>query len=230
VVAGVDNETLILISVHFPKSGGTALRRVLADVMGESRLLLDYTDDPLDPATPIWIHPDWYMAHRPKSIAPFAAVHGHFPIAKYDLVGDAARVVLLREPVENLISIFYFWKHLTKQPYEGHGAFNFFKRNDLSLLETASIPALRRLMSRTYFGGYDMSRFDIIGDFSKRAEYLAGVSRRLGVRLDPNIADNTTPYSREREEMLADPRMIVRLRDLLLDDVRFYERHVGRGL
>lgn len=223
-------KTLTLISVHFPKSGGTALRRVLADVMGESRLLLDYSDDPLDPATPRWIHPEWYLAHRPKSIEPFAAVHGHFPIAKYDLVGDAVRVVLLREPVENLISIFYFWKHLAGQPYEGHAVFNFFKQNDLTLLETASIPSMRRLMSGTYFGDYDMSKFDIIGDCANRAGYFAALSRWLGVKLDANVADNITPYWRERQEVLADHRITERLRDLLLDDVRFYEGHVGRGV
>lgn len=221
---------MALISVHFPKAGGSALRHVLADAIGESRLLADYSDDPADPANPRWIHPDWYMAHRPTSIAPFAAVHGHFPIVKYDLIGDALRVVLLREPVENVISIYYFWKHLAEQPYEGHGVFNFFKTRGLTLLETAAIPALRRLMSQTYFGDYDMGRFDVIGDFAKRAEYLAAVSRRLSIKLGSDIADNVTPYSRERQEVLADRRMIDRLRDLLLDDVRFYERYVGRGV
>jgi hypothetical protein len=221
---------LTLISVHFPKAGGSALRHVFADAIGASRLLNDYHDDPADPATPRWIHPHWYMAHRPTSIAPFGGVHGHFPIVKYDLIADALRVVMLREPVENVISIYYYWKHLAEQPYEGHGVFKFFKTTGLTLLETAAIPALRRLMSQTYFGDYDMGQFDVIGDFSKRAEYLAAVSRRLTINLGPDIIDNVTPNSRERQEVLADSRMMDRVRDLLFDDVRFYERYVGRGV
>ena len=221
---------LALISVHFPKAGGAALRRVFTEAIGESRLLADYGDDPADPASPRWIHPDWYMAHRPTSITPFVAVHGHFPIVKYDLIGDGLRVVLLREPVENVISIYYFWKHLAAQPFEAHGVFSFFKTQGLTLLETAAIPALRRLMSQTYFGDYDMSRFDIIGDFAKRDEYLAAVARRLNVKLGSDIVENVTPHSRERQEVLADRRIMNRLRDLLLDDVRFYERYVGRGV
>jgi hypothetical protein len=218
-----------LISVHVPKAGGSSIGRAFAKAFGESLLLTD-NDDPADPTNPRWIHPEWYLARRPRSIAPYRVVHGHFPAFKYDLLPEALRVALLRDPVENLISIYYYWKHLCETAYQGHAIFHLFKSQRLTLLETAAIPALRALMSHTYFGGFDMNRLDVIGDYAKRREYLAAVSERVGLHIDPHLTENVTPFSPERQEVLADRRMMAALHDLLLDDVRLYERYAGRGV
>ena len=117
-------------------------------------------------------HPTWFRHNRPSTVNPFMAVHGHFPIQKYDLVSPAVRVVMLREPVENLISIYYYWKSLFDSPAEGHGIYAFVKKQRLSLLEMAQIPVLRRLMSVTFFGDFDMRRFDVIGAHEHRSEFI----------------------------------------------------------
>jgi hypothetical protein len=216
-----------LVSVHFPKASGSALRAELIAKFGQDNVLHDYDCDPVDPVNPSWIDRQRFLDNRPRSLDPFKVVHGHFQIIKYDLLPRAFRIVMLREPVDNLISIFYFWQSLFDSPYRGHALYELIKKQRLSLLEFAEVPSLRQLMSRSYFGGYDMRRFDIIGDYSRRAEYLAAVSASIGMRLVPDRRENVTPLSEERGNILNDTKLISRLRDLLRDDIMFHERYTG---
>jgi hypothetical protein len=82
---------------------------------------------------------------------------------------------------------------------------------------------MRRLMSSTYFGGYDMRRFDVIGTHSNRIAFIQAVSTLIGVPLSGDIRVNVAPPSEERGNVLADRKVIAKLRDLLQHDIRFYE-------
>jgi hypothetical protein len=216
-----------LVSVHFPKTSGWALRAELITTLGDTNVLLDYDCDPVDPVNPLWIDRQRFLDSRPRGLHPFKVVHGHFPIIKYDLLPRAFRIVMLRDPVDNLISIFYFWRSLFDSSYRGHALYELVKKQRFSLLEFAEIPSLRQLMSRSYFGGYDMRRFDIIGDYSRRAEYMAAVSDTIGMQLLPDRRENVTPLSEERGNVSNDTKTISRLRNLLRNDIMFYERHAG---
>src|SRR6516225_10146336 len=143
-----------LISVHFPKASGSSFAGALIAAFGEAAVHCPphYDCDPVDPANPLRISPDWFLRHRPRDVKPYTVVHGHQPIIKYDLLPSAYRVVLLREPVQNLISIYYYWKNLFDTGFTAHAVFEFVKKERLSLLEMAEIPIMRRLTSRTYFG------------------------------------------------------------------------------
>ncbi len=192
---------------------------------GEANVLSSYDCDPVDPGNPIWIHTDWFLRQRPRTIHPFKVVHGHLPIRKYDLVPSALRIVMLREPVENLISIYYYWRGLFDTPVRGHAIYEFAKRERLSLLDLAEIPKLRRLMSESYFGGVDMRRFDVIGTYDRRAQFVDAVSGQIGTSLSAGKRENVTPSLDERGEATADAKLIAKLRNLLQDDIRFYEAH-----
>jgi hypothetical protein len=218
-----------LISVHFPKAGGVSFLSALNEAFGADKVLKTYDCDPVDPSNPWWIHPTWFRHNRPSTVKPYMAVHGHFPIQKYDLVSPAVRVVMLREPVENLISIYYYWKSLFDSPAEGHGIYAFVKKQRLSLLEMAQIPVLRRLMSVTFFGDFDMRRFDVIGAHERRSEFIDEVSKVVGIPLSTAHRENVTPPSEERGNVLSDTIMITKLRYLLQDDIRFYETYTGAG-
>jgi hypothetical protein len=49
-----------LISVHFPKASGTSFRVALEAAFGPPAVLGSYDCDPLDPANPMWIDPNWF--------------------------------------------------------------------------------------------------------------------------------------------------------------------------
>lgn len=218
-----------LISVHFPKASGSSFRAALVAAFGQSAVLGSYDCDPLDPANPMWTCPDWFLRRRPLEVRPYTVVHGHLPITKYDLLPSAYRVVVLREPVENLVSIYYYWKSLFDTEFTAHAIFEFVRKQRLSLLEVAEIPCMRHLMSRTYFGGYDMRRFDVIGTHDNRTAFVDAVSNLIGVPLSAGIRENVTPPSEERDNVLADSRMMAKLRHLLQDEIRFYERCAKRS-
>jgi hypothetical protein len=176
----------------------------------------------------MWIYPDWFFSRRPRTVHPFTVVHGHLPIQRYDLLPSAYRIVMLREPVENLISIYYYWQSLPPSVH-GNGIYELVKHKRLSLLEVAEIPRMRFLMSQTYFGAYDMRRFDVIGTYANRLAFIHEVSNLIGVPLSARERKNVTPPSEERANVLADTKLLARLRFLLQDDVRFYERFADTG-
>jgi hypothetical protein len=212
-----------LISVHFPKASGTSFRLALQTAFGEAAVLGTYETDPMNTDDAYWIYPAWFKRNRPRNVHPFQVVHGHFRIEKYDLLPAACRIVMLREPVDNVISMFYHWRSLFDTQIPGHALYRLFKQQQLTLLEFAEMPMVRRLMSQTYFGGYDMRRFDLIGSYDRRTEFIQAVSRLVGVPLALDDRANTTAPFEERDNAAADTGLRAKLHELLQDDLRFYE-------
>lgn len=209
-----------LISVHVPKAGGTSTLNTLQRAFGAA-FRSEYSFDPANPSSQRVIDPASYFARR-TSVPPATCIHGHFHPGMFDLTADTVLATILRHPVDNLISIYWFWQGLGN----GHtGLRNYVVDNELSIVETARLPLLRRLLSETYFGGFDMARFDVIGTHDDRATFFTTLAARIGRRLDPGMHENETPPASGRAAMAADPALRRRLEDLLADDVRFFERH-----
>jgi hypothetical protein len=218
-----------LISVHFPKAAGSSLRSAYETAFGEDRVLLDYDNDPVDPCGLINLHPTRYEETRPTSLGLYAAVHGHFHIGRYSQIKNAVRTVVLREPIDNMISIYYFWDFFRqKGVYFEHLLYRHFFDSRMNLLELATIPSLRNLMSESYFRDTDMRCFDVIGDFADLNAYLGRVMTLTGAELVTIPKVNVTPSSDERDATSEDTHTLARLRDLLANDLRFYERHCNR--
>ena len=86
-----------------------------------------------------------------------------------------------------------------------------------------SIRGPHALMSETYFGGFDMDRFDFIGLHEQRLLDVPRLGDMLGVSLDLTVCENRTPYDPERDEFASSPAALARLADILRQDVAFYE-------
>jgi hypothetical protein len=215
--------TIELISVHFPKAAGSSVRQSLTTAYGNDAVFLDYTDDPADPGSCYSLDPDGCRrVTRQRGFASgVRVVHGHFHPSKYQFINDAKRVTFLRHPVDNLISIYYFWKTCN----EGHCLYNYFRDNQLSLLELAGIPAIRYLFTKTYFGGVDMNIFDFIGFMKNYTEDLQTLSRLLCVPLieTKENVNKHLDYEEAVGAIKADTRLMAKLHDCLLEDVKFYE-------
>jgi hypothetical protein len=198
-----------VVSVHFPKAGGTSLHRQLVALLGEAAFL-DYAHDPL------------VVPSGGTSAFPVGArlVHGHFHAARYAAPGRCL-VTFLREPVANLLSIYFFWRDL---PPCGHAVHSRFLSERPSILDFARYAGIARLMSETYFGGFDMRRFDFIGFHETRQRDLPRLGRLLGLPLSHRLHENRTAPSEERQELDSSPRILAALRTLLAADIAFYER------
>jgi hypothetical protein len=165
---------------------------------------------------------DW--SHEPPCLATGTrAVCGHFHADRYAAHHDAFRFTFLREPVDNLISIFHFWRTF---PPSGYPAHERFLSEQPTIFEFAEYPELQRLSSSCYFGGVDMTRFDFIGFFERRVDDLSKLSGKLGFDVSTDVYVNKTSheFDRERAELKADSNALAKIRDRLADDVAFYER------
>ncbi len=196
-----------IISVHFPKAAGSSLKKQLQSHFGDL-LVLDYDHDPFVP--------------RGRELTAFPngkrIVHGHFRAQRYS-APNAYMMTFLREPVDNLISIYFFWRS-HPSTHELHSRFLSEKP---SILEFAEYPDFKHLMSDRYFGGFDMRRFDFIGFYDSLARDFVLLSEELGLALDHELHENRTPGWEERGNLMGDQKTMSAIRDTLREDVRFYE-------
>lgn len=212
----------VIVSVHFPKAAGSSLAEDFQTHFGDG-LLRDYQTDPLDPLHARNIVPHLYPLEPGEIPGSVRAIHGHFHPNKYLNLKNAYRLTFLREPVDNLISIYYYWRELQ---ITAHAVYQLFKKVSPDIVEFAEFPALKRLMSQTYFGDVALDEFDFIGFHDRRAADLANLSDRLGISLAAEIhANRTSDAQREsRDTIMADRKVLDRLRLSLADDCAFYDR------
>lgn len=202
-----------ILSVHFPKAAGSSLHVQFVKLLGD-RLALDYMHD--------YTHDPLTSAGRETAEFPNGKriVHGQFRAQRY-ASANAYWMTFLRHPVDNLISIYFYWKAL---PEAGHALHARFLRERPSILEFATYPGITCLMSETYFGNFDMSRFDFIGFHENRQADIARLAKAINLPLSAAIHENRTSESAERLELESDVSVRSKLTDLLAQDVGFYER------
>ena len=205
-----------LISIHLPKSGGTSVRGSLERQFGD-RALFDYGRGPLGPDR------DLVEPGLPPGID---LVHGHFRPGRYDAVQSAFRFTFLRQPVDLLLSFYFFWRTM---PDQGQALHRRFLDEQPTLEAFATWGPIQKLSSDTFFGGYDMERFDFIGFHETRASDMMRLNDITGLQLEPGRHDNATQHGdEERATVRSDVRRMAALTDLVVDDVRFYDAQRAR--
>jgi hypothetical protein len=198
-----------IVAVHFPKAAGSSLRSQFSEIFGDD-LALDYDRPPLTLGA----------AKKAEFPAGKRVVYGHFRPQRY-AVADAFWMTFLRHPVENLISIYFFWQLFREPTNDLHGLF---LEERPSILDFATYPGIRRLMSQTYFGGFDMERFDFIGFHELRDQDIPRLAAMLDLPLKPEVHDNKTVEQAHRQSIESDTAILRKLTDLLAEDVAFYDR------
>lgn len=223
---------LKLIFVHVPKTGGNSIRASIEDKFSAPKVLRDYTDRPDDPSSPMNIDPAGFLTRavlsRPAALTGKVAVVGHFWIRKYDDVDAKVRATILRHPLDRTMSHYFYW--MTR---ESHGQLlhDHVRQHSLSLIEFARLPTIRWFYTKIFFRGVDMGQFDVVGRFDECVKDWNKLLRAIGlgsvarVRHLNATAGRDELYAARRHEILADETAMARLRDLLADDIKFYERH-----
>lgn len=222
-----------IVSIHMPKVAGSSFLHQLKKLYGEHQLLLDYNDDPANPLSVVSIDPNIYNIQPIKTIAPHKVVHGHFHPNKYSNLNNAFRMTFLRHPIDNVLSIYYFWRAHDRETWDSP-LFHYCKDANLSLLRFAMLPKVRYLYTCSYFGGFDMDQLDFIGDYAKYDQELVRLGSRLGVRFDLNVRQNITEKYFEESSNLENRRAndakaeYENLANILKDDIDFYEFYKGK--
>lgn len=217
---------LDMLSVHVPKCAGTAFFKALESAYGRRALLVDYDDFPLDPAAPMNLDPEgcfsrWHNCEWPQ-LRRYRVIHGHYHIHKYSRVSARLRITFLRDPLDRLVSHYFFWKNT--QP-RGHSLHAYTLEQKLSLEEFARLPNVRRCYTGVFFRGVDIGEFDFVGFYEQAGSDVARLSKLAGIDLDLPVvnANPQSGYGRAVAELRADPARLARIRNLLADDIAFYE-------
>jgi hypothetical protein len=69
-----------------------------------------------------------------------------------------------------------------------------------------------------------MSRFGLVGRHEKRQDAIGRLNRALGITIESSIHENSTPHCSARDELLTNSSKLGKLREILQDDIRFYEK------
>jgi len=211
-----------IISVHIPKTGGGSFEQVLASQFGSRLVSFNITHVTI----PAW-HPQrwlqelkaaWFWHRLPSN---WAVVHGHFRAR--DVVRrfpEARLAVWLRDPVERVVSHYYYW---LRQPHFLHPTCRRMVRRKMSLEQFAELRPLQNIHVR-FLQGIDIERFDFVGLTEQYERSLELFSRRfLGGRRLPTFARNVNPQ-RSRSRYDIPPRLRGRIAELNQLDIELYQR------
>lgn len=176
----------MLISVHIPKTAGTAFSGLLQQHFG-ARLLLDHADRPLA------AHFAWRrLSSRVKRVTAFDAsaydcIHGHFIADKYDFLGSATRhVAWLRDPAQRVASHYHYWRRV---PDMRNVDCRRLIEQRLSLEQFAAMPRMRNVAAR-FFAGKRPREFFFIGLVEDAEASIARFHRLTGIGANGMPTDN----------------------------------------
>ena len=199
-----------IVFCHFPKAGGSSIAQQLREEFRDT-CLPDYDHDPLGS------HGKETVDRLPPDIN---AVLGHFCAQRYDAVERRFLFTFLRQPIDNLLSVYFFWQSYPRSSNPWHQRF---LDEAPDILSFARYEPLQRLMSGSYFGGFDMKRFNFIGFHETRSVDIGVLNGLTGLRLRAEVHENKTVNGAEqREEIMHDRKIMNALETLLVEDMRFY--------
>jgi len=219
----------ILVSVHFPKTAGTSFGVALRQCFGD-RLREDYAMLPLNQPRARRVWQAVRAGFRARADASWPdAIHGHFLPVKYRIALRARPVhyvTWLRDPVERLLSHYYYWQRTATaatpaQPFRHRVA-----REQWSLERFCFAPQMRNLYSQ-YLWGFPASRFHFIGITERYESDLAEFADRFLPGAPPASRARVNPERRDARYMIA-PALRERIARHHDADMALYERALRR--
>ena len=186
---GSENQKLI-ISIHIPKTGGTTFVDVLRKC-AEEVLYLDYSQEGGLGSTALFRRGKRLKAPFDSVVDDLASlqgrsvIHGHFAPKKYSgRFPDAVYVTWLRDPVERVVSHYFYWQ---RSYLPGDARWEQVVAQKMSLEQFAQLDFTRDVYSR-WFSPLGVERFAFVGIMEEYDRSLE-LFRRL---ICPDIQLDTT--------------------------------------
>lgn len=215
----------MLVSIHMPKTAGSSFRASLEEAFGAG-FRPDYADYPL--ACPVAERHaaalEYGLAVEPGDFAGVTCVHGHFLPIKYLLLADhlpCRFVTWLREPVERLISHYFYWQR--SYDADATDTTTLHRRvveEGWTLEQFCLAPELRDVYHQ-FLWAFPLRALDFVGISEFYAEDLREFSEHfLGINLQPKLV-NVADEPRGAREL--GPELLRRVREWHARDVSLYE-------
>jgi len=171
-----------LVSLHIPKTAGSAFKSMLQNIYQEC-LFLDYENATAD-------------------VQKVRAIHGHIPANKYaEICPHAKYVMWMRNPVERIISYYYFWMRTAPHGNPNH---DYVVNNQLSLIEFAQFPPIRNEFFGYYLKNFNIDRFFFIGITERFTQDVQKLAQKLSWPTIPIPKENVAPQSPEVSHSVRD--------------------------
>jgi hypothetical protein len=172
-----------IVFVHFPKSGGVSIRNGLQDSEMADDFIPHYTDDPVDPNSPV--NQDLKksrelaqaLASRQRYI-----IYGHFASRSFSNIDYDHMFTIIRHPIPWLTSLYNYWSKLCAQAKPGHQNFQTFCDSKLSISELLNIKEIREIYTSTYFRDTNYEDFSFVGTHEQYHESVHAIQKILEIR------------------------------------------------
>ena len=218
----------MFISIHIPKTAGTALAYVF-DYGSGRRILYDYSAD-YSNATMDDLA--WWTTHKPFIEKQFDFIHGHFFYEKYaQLFPDAAFLTCLRHPVERILSQF---NHVFFEANPEDWQYRAIVEHNLDAVDFATFDGVRDAQAR-HLEGRAIEDYDFVFISEWLAPSLRAFQRRYQFgRWDPYMggtaANGELPRMNARiQKVDVTQAMRERIYEIASEDVELYIRGCARA-
>ncbi len=206
-----------LVSLHIPKTAGTAFRLVLnenvadkhfakVDIFNSGRIKLN----------------DQYFEGS-KLSRKVKVIHGHFSYLKlqdyFDLGPAVEFITWLRDPVKRVLSNYYFLKNIVEERLQEQPDENLFPRIGKSLEEFIALEENQNVMSK-FLAGAPLENFKFIGIQDNYAEDLSHLKQLMDWSAAPTERHNETKGKMEQH----DAALLDQIRELNAQDLALYQQ------
>lgn len=215
-------ETMI-ISVHLPKTAGTSFKKALKDYFGEG-CMDDYSDNiySLDFAEHISkaVHDSREILD--KDFSNLKCIHGHFLPLKYKALSekmDLKFITWMRDPVERLLSQYYYWKNSVPGQFDTHH--RKFLEEDWSVEKLCLHPKYKNMYSH-YLYAFPVEKFEFIGITEFYEQDLQWLAQRYLDDYLPHYTENMT--ARDIKKTNIDSGLLKAIREFHKEDFDLYRK------
>ena len=199
-----------IISVHVPKTAGSAFGKVLLRVYGAEGVFLDYPYER-----------DYQRRFMREGDVNVKVIHGHFSPAKYkDKFADAKRITWLREPVSFLISYYCYNKMFRRSRF-----YDLIEEKNLDFWEFAQMPENQNVMS-VYLGKIKLEDFFFVGIqnfFEEDLQELRSMMSWQEITISRENNNRDSDYQRIKKEVLRDESLVKKVERINGEDIEMYQ-------
>ena len=204
-----------VISIHVPRTAGTAFKDVIKQVYSSEEIFFDY---------PHKGNIRNRMLIKPKPEVKI--IHGHFPAPKYNQkFPGAKKIIWLRNPIKRLISFYFFWKSWQILAANDEQDLEIYQEANLSFLEFVEQPEMQNLIKLNFLQNYLLKDFYFVGIQEFFHEDLHELSVMLNWVEYELETPNTNPYPEYKsliKEVLSNQEIVDKISALNHEDIEIY--------
>lgn len=209
------SDSVEIISVHVHKTAGTTFGRIiLPQIYSLEKIFYDYESLPVEA-----LQDQIKFEHK--------VIHGHFPAVKYISKYPNAKIIIwLRNPINYLISAYYFWLTLPTDVPNSTDFHKYVVNNQISFEEFINCQPTQNVISRYYCQGINLEKFQFIGIEEFFREDLRELQQLLNwpeVKVTPSNRNTYPDYKDLVKNILNDRRLIRKIVSLNREDMELYQ-------